>query len=264
MGTGTSRRGLLALAALLLTGCLELPEKEPKNVTAVVIVLDASVAVERRCQELAARLDEVLARPEVKRLDVAVLATGAGSSGYEPTTLAPWRRWAPKPDLYEGKGKLAAAREAWTLEIRALCEANIKPVDVSAIVTATQRAVESLRARCAVIEQGGGRCAPRLAVHSDLRENVERYTRRALAELSRPPEERRVRPRVDGELSLPRIDAGGIELRVCGIADTTLGKNDKLVQPGVVIDVWRTILDAQAEDFDPICPMGIQPSERRP
>ena len=48
------------VAALVLAGCLKLPEREPKDATVLAAVLDASVETEHRCYELAARISSTL------------------------------------------------------------------------------------------------------------------------------------------------------------------------------------------------------------
>lgn len=265
MGLGTEpRRAVRRLpahlmcifgSAALLTGCLDVPEKKTRDVHGLVVVLDASVATDRRCDELGARLETITADRAVRRLVLAVMQTGDAASGYEPVTLIPWREFAPTRGLYEGGGKAAAARAAWIDEEVARCAANLKPVKASAIVNAAQRAVLSLRAKCAEIESGGGRCLPSLAVHSDLRENAGRYTTDALVELSRATlqDGRRSTSR---ELRLPRVDTGGIRVRVCGVADTEHTSGRAFVQPSVLVEVWTRILGVNPDVIDPICARG--------
>jgi len=256
---------LLMIAALFITACFKLPAPQPRLVTTLVVVLDQSTpkAEARRCGELSARLDEILGRPGVKRLHVLVLGTGDQSTGFEPDTVVPWTKWSPDGALFEHPDRAVAVRREWLASVRSTCEKTIRARRVSPIFTATDRAVASLNGHCSEIGRQRSDCQDRLlALHSDLRENAQVQTREALRELSRrlfdPNGDRLPPPPV------PRIDTKGIDVRVCGIADTSVGQGERLVQPSVVIEVWKWVLGVGESAFDSSCPTSEPVGDRAP
>lgn len=246
---------LLIFAISVAAGCVDMPERKPRERIELVIAVDASTAVDRRCAEVVERVRRVLARPDARRLELAVLSTGDHSTGFEPVTLVPWKLWAPKPGLYEAQERLSAEREGWITEVGSACGSAIRPRDVSAIHAAAQRAVEAARSRCAEAEANGERCREEtVALHSDLRENIEVHIRSALLDLSKL-DDKRDDAKLE-HLALPRIDTSGISFAVCGVADTTLAERERMIQPRVLVEVWAQVLGIGPEHFDPVCATG--------
>jgi hypothetical protein len=250
------------LAVMLTSSCQRMPVDDGRAAVALEVVLDGSVGVGERCQELLARIDDVLALPGVRRLEVAAVQTGDRSVGYEPITLLPWRAWDTKAGLYASKNRLAAERSAWLTQIGRDCEASLRPVGVSAIVTAAQRAAGSLRSHCSELEQHRIRCSRQiLAIHSDLRENVDARTARSLDRGILHDPHVKDMARADNP-DLPAIDVAGLDVRVCGVAATAVGKHEKLIDPAIVTSIWKAILGVDADRFDSICRLGTTTRER--
>jgi hypothetical protein len=181
-----------------------------------------------------------------------VLGTSDQSAGFEPATLVSWTTWQPNGALFETPDRAVHAQDEWLSAIRSRCEQAISQRTRSPIHPATMRAVQSLAGHCSEIQHDGATCIAKiLALHSDLRENVEQHTHDALAELSRArsrgvtPNPRLVR--------IVRIGTKGVEVHVCGLADTSVVRRQEYVQPDVLIEVWRPILGDETT-FDAACP----------
>ena len=237
----------VVVIGMIASGCLDLPKPEPTPITVLAVALDQSTpeATSRRCAELSARLRTTLRRPGVKRLDLLVLGTGDEATAFEPIAVVPWMSWSPDAGIFEHPEKAETAREEWIAAVRTACETSIH--------MAVWRAAASVRSRCAELESRGAQCsAMLLAAHSDLRENVEVHLRPLLDDLSRELEGKKRRR---GALSaIPPIDTAGMEVKVCGISDTGLGRGERFIQPAVIIDVWKDVLGVDASAFDAACP----------
>lgn len=246
----------LAIVGMFLAGCPALPKAEPRPVAAMVVVLDLSPSTigDQRCEELTARVRRMLAAPGVRRLDVMAVGTGEGGTGLEPIVLVPWTRWEPNGQLYEQPGRAEAAREAWIESVRSTCHGAFRPTNTSPIFAAIKRGAESIGAHCAEIEHRRERCERRaLFVHSDMRENGERSIRERLAAETRGRTTPHPRP-------LPRIDVNGLELAICGVANTRLGAGEAYIDPGVLSSVWAEVLGPTMPGFDASCPADPTPA----
>lgn len=239
------------LAFLACASCVDPPKAEPKTITVMVAVLDLSpsTVVDLRCDELSARVRQVLGTPGVKRLDVMAVGTGEGPTGMEPIILVRWSRWDPKGKLYEQPGQADAAREAWAESVRATCHEALRATRTSPIFAAIKRGAESIRAHCKEIEGRRERCDRQLLfINSDLRENGERSITERLVNGTRGRAGANARP-------LPRLDLGGVELTVCGVSDTRLGDGDVYISASVLSAVWTEVLGPSTPAFDASCPI---------
>lgn len=227
---------MLAFQAVL-SGCSPPRPQGPREATVVAIVLDQSPSMghEHRCKEVAVRLREYLAMPGTRHLDLAIYGTGDGT---EPLGILPWTRWETTRGLYQKPGQEQHRTAAWIADIERRCQGQLRATKSSPIFSAIHRAVEGIRAHCVELRNGRETCGRRfLAVHSDLRESVNRpIVARLYSQGS--------------TTKLPTIDTEGLQLSVCGISQQ---QHVDGAHPEVLGRVWREVLRTDLP-FEPVCP----------
>lgn len=236
-------RALAAAAVAAGAGCAGMPAPTPIPTVVEAVVLDDSGSADTdRCAELGADLETTLARLDVRRLDLVVLALGGSRTGNEPVPLLQ-RRFESSQAAFEQPGAEESARRAWIDDAVSTCDRSLAPSDRSPVLAAVVRAVETVRALCAELERGGAACTERrLHIHSDFRDNVDPGVRARLY----PRRSSRATPNATPP-PLARLDLGSIVVSACGVSDTKTDPKEEPIARSAVRDVWRQVLGPDLE-----------------
>lgn len=207
------------------------------------------------CDGLAAMAKEVLDTTNFQAgSSIAVMATGDDMSAGEPVLLDTIE--VPvTTKVIEGRAKNLEQRKALIEQVRSRCRESGQ-TERSPIYMGIRRAVEYLRAKGC-----DGRSSCVLYVQSDLEELSERGIR----ELINTPAPTK---KVGGVEQIPaRIDNSGINVRICGLAETSGSKaapgggRRPLTPPrdarraDRVLEIWSQVFtDQQRVSFNPLCP----------
>ncbi len=207
----------------------------PAAVPFVAILLDRSASMQESCASLAGAAERAIQSSPV---ELSVFITGDAHSGHAPVLMPT----GPAPQgqrLIKGRGRQLVERQAFVRDLAARCGEQTSPL-TSPIFLGIRDAVAHLRTA-----PGPGEHHLVLQVVSDLRENYEPHITAALVQ----------RPGVKAKL--PKIDNTGIDIRVCGYAQTQeqepRGKRPPASER--VIEVWRQLFSDPARvSFKPYCP----------
>lgn len=254
---------LILLAALNTAGCLPGSGKPlpKKSVSLVALLLDTSSSnlFDRRCDELTARVEELLGG--AGSLEIITYGLGEpNSTGNEPVVLIPSQRFEPGFDLYEEPDRKEAQKRAWIDRLKTQCQAQLRTRDGSPIFFALHRISASLTARCRELREHEA-CLPKLFIHSDLFELADQRIVERRIEIGRFV--RRGRKPSKPSRALPRLDLSGIEVKVCGLAGHRLLPNEEILPPGALELAWKE-LGLEATTFDAACPEGYRATTAAP
>lgn len=229
---------VLSLAPLV-SACTP-PAQAPRAVTVAAIVIDQSLSAgsaERRCREVRARAEQLMADPP---FEFVVLGTGSEKSGNEPTVLVNRRRWkSASRALFKDPKAQKTERENWVDQIEAECKGSFVASDRSPILRSVERALESLRAREVEMTREEKPYRLRLFIHSDMSEGVDPAFRARLTK-----RRRRKLP------ALPSMKIDQIDVQVC-LGEHLRDGNRDLNQ---IHALWRAVFTEKVL-FGVACPM---------
>ncbi len=215
---------------------LSVPHPAPAR---VAVLWDSSRSLPQDCGALVSLGQRALSLPDVRPgSTLALFVSGDSSTGYEPSLVASYELPVGRRAT-ESKRRLIERQKKFLAGLERRC-ADFPQTQVSPIFRSLNRLVSHLRA----LNQNKPGVLYLLA-RTDLRENSDAAVRRAL----RQPVAKPVK-------TLQQIDNTGINIAVCGLAETVMSKKDRApYSADRVVKVWQALFtQPDLARLEPFCP----------